>query len=246
MKKEVNEVDKMIKLYGKNCVSEAIKAKAPLKKVFLLRENAKKDGYLVSLLEKNHIPFEFKDKDFMQKTFGNHNQGYGAERSNYQEYDLDYLLTLAKTKKRVLVLDGVADPQNFGAIIRSADAFGFDAILLGRNRSVPITETVAHVSTGAIEYVPIIYVNSLSTAITKLKEADFWVIGTDATGDTLIKDIDKNRNLVVIIGSEGFGMSKTLVKASDYIVKIPMIGHVNSLNASVSAGILLANLMQGE
>lgn len=153
------------------------------------------------------------------------------------------MIDLVKNNKRVLILDGVADPQNFGAIIRSVDAFGFDAIVLGNNRSVPITEVVAHVSTGAIEYVPIIYVNSLNTAILKLKEANFWIVGTDASANMLVSQIDKDRNLAIIIGSEGFGMSKTLVKASDYIVKIPMVGHVNSLNASVSAGILLASLM---
>ncbi len=232
----------MIKIYGKNCVTEAIKANAPIKKLFFLKDN-NKDGYLKDLAIKKGIAFEMQTKEFMQKTFGSHHQGYGAYREDYKNYDLNYVIDLVKNNKRVLILDGVADPQNFGAIIRSVDAFGFDAIVLGNNRSVPITEVVAHVSTGAIEYVPIIYVNSLNTAILKLKEANFWIVGTDASANMLVSQIDKDRNLAIIIGSEGFGMSKTLVKASDYIVKIPMVGHVNSLNASVSAGILLASLM---
>jgi predicted rRNA methylase len=144
--------------------------------------------------------------------------------------------------KRILILDGIMDPHNFGAIIRSVDAFGYDAIVLPNNRSVRITETVAHVSTGAIEHVKIAYVNSLSTFIKRLKENDYWICGTDASGNTLINQIDKNRNLAVIIGSEGFGMSKTLVNMSDYLITIPMVGHVNSLNASVSAGIVLHGL----
>ena len=232
----------MIKLYGKNCVVEAIRANAPLKSAYILKDYKNKSGYLEDKLKENNIELKYETKEFMNKTFGNHNQGYGAFRKDYPNYDLDYVIKMDKSKKRVLILDGVADPQNFGAIIRSCDAFSFDAIILGNNRSVPITDVVCHVSTGAIEYVPIIYVNSLNTAVKALKDNGFWIIATDASGDSLIEDIDENLNLALIIGSEGFGMTKTLVKASDYIVKIPMSGHVNSLNASVSAGILLEKL----
>ena len=232
----------MIKLYGKNCVVEAIRANAPLKEVYILNEYRNKSGYLEDALRKNNVKLKYETREFLNKSFGNHNQGYGAIRENYPSYTMDYIINKEKSFKRVLILDGVADPQNFGAIIRSADAFSFDAIILGNNRSVPITEVVCHVSTGAIEYVPIIYVNSLNNAVKILKDNDFWIIATDASGDTLMEDISKDRNLALIIGSEGFGMTKTLVKASDYICKIPMSGHVNSLNASVSAGILLEKL----
>lgn len=225
----------MIKIYGNNAVREAIRANAPLKEVFLLEKNTK----LIELLEDKKIRYQVKNKDFMDRNFGNKHQGVAAYRDDYLTYDLDYILNLAGNNKRVLILDGISDPQNFGAIIRSADAFGFDAIILGNNRSVPITEVVAHVSTGAIEYVPIIYVNSLLKAITELKEHDYWIVGTDASANTEITEISRDRNLGIIIGSEGFGMTKTLVKNSDYIVKIPMTGHVNSLNASVSAGIVM-------
>ena len=102
---------------------------------------------------------------------------------------------------------------------------------------------MAHVSTGAIEYVKIMYVNSLNNVVEKLKKQNYWICGTDASGNTLCENIDKSLNLCVIIGSEGFGMSKTLVKASDYLITIPMTGHVNSLNASVSCGIVLSKLM---
>ena len=115
-------------------------------------------------------------------------------------------------------------------------------VILPKNRSVFVTEVVAHVSTGAIEYTKIVYVNSLNQAVAKLKENGFWICGTDASGTIRSSEIDPNLSLAVIIGSEGFGMSKTLVKESDYLITIPMVGHVNSLNASVSAGIVLHDL----
>ncbi len=230
----------MIKIYGKNCISEALKANAPIKKIFIQKNDNNSLKILERVKEKN-IPYELVDKEFLNKNFTNNNQGLGAYREDYKTYDLDYVLN--NNCKRVLILDGIADPHNFGAILRSVDAFGFDAVILGNNRSVPITEVVAHTSTGAIEYTPIIYVNSLLTAVKKLKENSFWIVGTDASGNKTPTEIDKDLNLAIIIGSEGFGMTRTLVKESDFIVKIPMKGHVNSLNASVSTGIILSLFM---
>lgn len=230
----------MIKIYGKNCISEALKANAPIKKIFIQKNDNNSLKILERVKEKN-IPYELVDKEFLNKNFTNNNQGLGAYREDYKTYDLDYVLN--NNCKRVLILDGIADPHNFGAILRSVDAFGFDAVILGNNRSVPITEVVAHTSTGAIEYTPIIYVNSLLTAVKKLKENSFWIVGTDASGNKTPNEIDKDLNLAIIIGSEGFGMTRTLVKESDFIVKIPMKGHVNSLNASVSTGIILSLFM---
>lgn len=230
----------MIKIYGKNCISEALKANAPIKKIFIQKNDNNSLKILERVKEKN-IPYELVDKEFLNKNFTYNNQGLGAYREDYKTYDLDYVLN--NNCKRVLILDGIADPHNFGAILRSVDAFGFDAVILGNNRSVPITEVVAHTSTGAIEYTPIIYVNSLLTAVKKLKENSFWIVGTDASGNKTPNEIDKDLNLAIIIGSEGFGMTRTLVKESDFIVKIPMKGHVNSLNASVSTGIILSLFM---
>ena len=178
----------------------------------------------------------------MDSIFGNSHQGYGAYRANYPVYDDSIINQIEGENKRIVILDGIMDPHNLGAIIRSVDAFGFDAIVLPKNRSCPITETVAHISTGAIEYVKIAYVNSLSTFVERLKKNGYWICGTDASGTTLMNQIDKNLNLAIIIGSEGFGMSRTLVNACDYLITIPMSGHVNSLNASVSAGIVLHGL----
>ncbi len=233
----------MIKIYGKNCIYAAIHAKSKLETVFVCEDILRKDNNIINLLKDKGIKYQIVNKKYMDSEFGDGNQGYGAYRADYKIYDMDSLNILPKERGRVLILDGIQDPHNLGAIIRSVDAFGYDMIILPKNNSVSVNKTVAHISTGAIEYTKIMYVNSLLTVINKLKDMGYWICGTDASGDTLSSNIDKSLNLAVIIGSEGFGMSKTLVKASDFLITIPMKGHVNSLNASVSAGIVLHDLM---
>ncbi|MDE7095128.1 MAG: 23S rRNA (guanosine(2251)-2'-O)-methyltransferase RlmB, partial [Anaeroplasmataceae bacterium] len=185
------------------------------------------------------IKYSIVPKKKMDSLFGNGHQGYGAYHKEYRIYGEDILDFITKSPKRILLLDGIMDPHNLGAILRSVDAFGYDAVVLPKNRSCSITETVAHVSTGAIEHVKIAYVNSLTVFVERLKETGFWICGTDAKGETDVSKVDLSLDLAVIIGSEGFGMSRTLVKQADYLLSIPMVGHVNSLNASVSAGIIL-------
>lgn len=232
----------MIKIYGKNCIYEAIKAQAHLEKVFLLDSNQKKDEGFKSMLSDKKISYEILSKDKMDKAFGSSHQGYGAYRSDYELYDESRMDV--SSMSRILILDGITDPHNLGAILRSVDAFGIDLVVLPKNRSCFITETVAHVSTGAIEHTKIMYVNSLLKIVKSLKDEGFWICGTDAKGTTLASSIDKDLKLAIIIGSEGFGMSKTLVNESDYLITIPMKGHVNSLNASVSCAIVLHDLMK--
>ncbi len=227
----------MIKIYGKNAVKEAVLNKAQLEVIYVDSNDFK----LQDFLKKNNVKYVLKNKLELEKLFGPNHQGIGAIRADYKTYDITYFLQ-EKPNKRVLILDGINDPHNLGAIIRSVDAFGFMGIILGNNRSVPITPTVVHVSTGAIEYVPLCYVNSLNHAVKTLKDNGYWIVSAEAFGTTKIKDISPDRNIALIIGSEGFGISKTLLKESDYVVAIEMKGHVNSLNASVSAGILMEQL----
>jgi len=233
----------MIKIYGKNCVYAAIMANSKIELVYISDDISKKDSNIISILNDRKYKYKIVKKDILDKEFGDSNQGYGAIRYDYEILDESYLNSLKTNRGRVLILDGIQDPHNLGAIIRSVDAFNYDLIILPKNRSVSINKTVAHVSTGAIEYVKIMYANSLNNVVLKLKKQNYWICGTDASGDTLCENIDKDLNLCVIIGSEGFGMSKTLVKASDFLITIPMKGHVNSLNASVSCGIVLSKLM---
>ncbi|MBR6071263.1 MAG: 23S rRNA (guanosine(2251)-2'-O)-methyltransferase RlmB [Acholeplasmatales bacterium] len=236
----------MIKIYGKNCVYAAIMANSDISVVYLSEDVVKSDKNILDILKKRVYKYVILPKKKLDIEFPYQNQGYGAHRENYMILDESYLDNLPKERGRVLILDGIQDPHNFGAILRSVDAFGYDLVILPKNRSVSVNETVAHVSTGAIEYTKIMYVNSLNNIVEKLKKQGYWICGTDAKGTVLSKDIDKSLNLAVIIGSEGFGMSKTLVNASDFLIKIPMKGHVNSLNASVSSGIVLHDLMAND
>lgn len=229
----------MIKIYGKNCIREAVRANQGLSEVFILEETAKKDVAFLDLLKDKKIKYSIESKKRMDSLFGRDHQGYGAYHVDYMIYDEGIIDRITTSPKRILILDGIMDPHNLGAIFRSVDAFGYDAVVLPKNRSCSITETVAHVSTGAIEYIKIAYVNSLSNFVEKLKKAGYWICGTDAKGTTDVSQIDLKRDLAIIIGSEGFGMSRTLVKQADYLLSIPMVGHVNSLNASVSTGIVL-------
>lgn len=232
----------MIKIFGKNCIREAIRAKQGIQEVFVLEENSKKDKAFLELLQDKKIKYTLVSKKKLDILFGSGHQGYGAYHEDYKIFGEEILDFITESPKRILLLDGIMDPHNLGAILRSVDAFGFDAVVLPKNRSCSITETVAHVSTGAIEYIKIAYVNSLSAFVERLKKAKYWICGTDASGTTDVSNIDPALDLAVIIGSEGFGMSKTLLKQVDYLLSIPMEGHVNSLNASVSAGIILYEL----
>ncbi|MCI5583478.1 MAG: 23S rRNA (guanosine(2251)-2'-O)-methyltransferase RlmB [Anaeroplasma sp.] len=233
----------MIKIYGKNCVYEAIRANAKLIMVSVLDTYQKKDFKFIQMLEDKKISYEILSKDKMDKKYGFNHQGYGALREDYMLCDDSIIDSLPSFGARILILDGISDPHNLGAILRSVDAFGIDLVVLPKNRSCNINETVAHVSTGAIEHTKIMIVNSLNSFVVNLKKRGYWICGTDAKGDVLASEIDKTLNLAIIIGSEGFGMSKTLVKESDYLISIPMVGHVNSLNASVSTAIVLHDLM---
>ncbi len=220
-------------------MTEAILANSKLLTIYV---QDSKDQKFLAMLDDRKLKYEIVDKKQMDNLFGSNHQGYGAYREDYQLFGEELLAEITGDFKRLLILDGIQDPHNLGAIIRSADAFGYDGIVLPKNRSCSVNETVAHVSTGAIEHVKIAYVNSLSTFINRLKAQGYWICGMDAKGTIALDAVDQNRNLAIIIGSEGFGMSKTLVKMVDYLVAIPMVGHVNSLNASVSAGIVLYSL----
>lgn len=237
-KKGKHNGDCMIKIYGKNCINEALKNPV-LSRVFVLDRLVKKEMARLKQIDSLKIPLEIANQQKMDRLFGPSHQGWGAYRQDYDLYDESLIECLARPYQRLLLLDGITDPHNLGAIIRSVDAFGYDAIILPKNRSCSVTETVAHVSTGAIEHVKIAYVNSLFAFVEQLKQKGYWICAADAKGDVMLADVKKDCPLAVIIGSEGFGISRTLLKAADYVVSIPMLGHVNSLNASVSAGIVL-------
>lgn len=235
MNKDVNLI------YGKNPVIEAINAKKAIK-VFLV--NNFNDQKILSLLKNNKVPFSFVSSNEMDKMANGVHQGIAAELKPYQTVSLEEIIYKAKKKdkKIIVMLDGIEDPHNLGAILRSADVFEASGIILPKHNSVSLNATVAKTSAGAINYVPVAVVNNLNQAIATLKEEGYWVVSTDGSATIDYSSIKYDFPVVVVIGSEGKGVSSLVLKNSDYIVKIPQFGHVNSLNASVAAGILLAEV----
>lgn len=221
---------------GKNTVTEAIKAGRKIHELYI-QKGTNKDVF--SLLQHKQIKLIELNKQKMNEVCMNNHQGIGAKIDDYSYLTIEEAMAKPKKNKVFLMLDQLEDPHNLGAILRSADAFHIDGIIIPKNRSVQLSTTVAKVSTGAIEYVDVISVTNLTQTIKTLKDGGFWVAGTDFNTDQTIHDINVDTDLCIVIGSEGKGISRLVKENCDYIVKIPMNGHVNSLNASVSAGIVL-------
>ena len=228
-------------IYGKNPVIEAIRAKKALR-VFLVSNFS--DQKILNLIKENHLNVSYINPNEMDKMCDGVHQGVAAELKPYQTVSLEEIILKAKKKdkKIIVMLDGIEDPHNLGAILRSADVFEASGIILPKHNSVSLNATVAKTSAGAINYVPVAVVNNLNQAISKLKEEGYWVVATDGSAEISYSSIKYDFPVVVVIGSEGKGVSPLVLKNSDYIVKIPQFGHVNSLNASVAAGILLAEV----
>ena len=203
---------------------------------------------LYNYLKKNRpdldvrVFLEFVDKKEFDKKVGKVvHQGVMAYIENYRYYSIDEILNSIQPEKQplLLMLDGLEDPHNLGAILRTCDAIGVDGVIIGKNRSVGLNATVAKVSTGAIHHVKVAQVTNLTRTLEDLKKKSFWIVGCELENSQDYRSVDYNMPTVLVIGSEGFGMSRLVKKSCDINVVLPMEGHVNSLNASVAASVLL-------
>lgn len=235
-------------IYGKNIVNEVLSSKRHVYEVLLMEGVLQKDEQMTSLIQKKGIPYqELQKKKFEQiakdkyKIRGSH-QGVLAFVEPYKYVALVDLIKKATSKEEpafIVVLDGLEDPHNLGAILRTADAAGVDGIIIREHRSVGLTNTVAKLSTGAIEHVSVASVTNLTVALNQLKDAGLWIVGTDALESQDYRTIDAGLPLALVIGSEGKGISRLVREACDFKVHLPMRGHVTSLNASVAAALLI-------
>lgn len=218
---------------------EADKAKS----IYIQREFS--DLKIMDQVQKRHIRINYVTGAELNKLAkgGNH-QGIVVEVDEYEYSTLNEIILSAKDKSQplILILDGVNDPHNLGAIIRSCDAFSVDGIIIKNRNQVPVTMTVSKVSTGAVNYVKIAQVSNLNNAIQTLKENGYWIYSADGTGKDDYSKLSFDGKVCLVLGSEGEGISNLVLKNSDFIMKIPMTGHVNSLNVSVAAGILLSRI----
>ena len=223
-------------IYGKNAVMEALIAGEREINKILISKNIHSDNKLNKIKElakENGVVFQFVAKEkFIPYAEFNH-QGIIAQISPIQYTDLDDFLEDKHENTSLVILDGVEDSHNLGAIIRTCVCAGVSGIIIPSRRNVQVNAIVEKTSAGAINHIPIIKVNSLVNAVQKLKNSDWWVVATDAGAKDNYYDVNYNdMNFAVIMGAEHAGVSKSLLKLSDFTVKIPMLADFNSLNVS--------------
>lgn len=216
-------------IYGKNVAIEYLKTKNKIKKIYLSK-NFKDD------IDTNNIPIKYMEKYEMDKMVDGLHQGIILEVEDYKYADIDDIINTPNAL--IVILDHLEDPHNFGAIIRTCEAAGVTGIIIPKDRSVEVNATVIKVSTGTTENMKIAKVTNLVQTIKELKEKNFWIVGTDMHGTDYDK-IDYKGNIAIVIGNEGSGMSRLVKENCDFIATIPMIGTTDSLNASVSTGIIV-------
>jgi len=226
-------------IYGKNAIKHRIENEADIEEIML--QEGFKDEHLMELI-KDKYPTRYVRSSYLDKLSnkGVH-QGIIAKIKTYKTADIEALLDNIKVIENPLLvmLDGIQDPHNLGAILRTCDAIGVNGVIVPKHRSAPLNSTVAKVSTGAIEFVLVSEVTNLTSTLKKLKEKGFWVVGAEADNSQDYRDLDYKMPMVLVIGSEGKGISRLVLEQCDYKIHLPMVGHVNSLNASVATAILL-------
>lgn len=229
---------------GRNAVIELLESGRDINKIFV--SNGEKNGSINKIIamakEKKVIVLEVNRAKLEQMACSDNHQGVIAIVPPYNYCDVDDILECAKSRNEdpfIIILDGIEDPHNLGAIIRTAETAGVHGVIIPKRRAAGVTSTVTKVAAGAVEHMNIARVNNINETIRYLKENDIWVCGTDMDTNKYYYNQDLTGALAVVIGSEGFGMNKLVKENCDFLVKIPMKGKITSLNASVSAGIVM-------
>ena len=229
-------------VYGKNVAKELIKNQRKIKKAYLYKGMV--DSALESELLSLGVNINYLDKNGLNKIATGNHQGIVLEISDFKYLSETEMFNNLPLKPFIIILDHVEDPHNFGAIIRTSEAAGVDYIIIPKDRSVKVNSTVMKTSVGALDNVKIVEVTNLNNTIKKLKKKNVWIVGTDMENSVAYDSIDYKVPIALVIGSEGFGMSKLVKKNCDFIARIPMYGKINSLNASVAAGIMIYEVVR--
>ena len=243
--KHINEESADI-ICGRNPVIEALKSGANIDTIYidgnggslgLIRRLAKENGIVVK---------DADDKKLSKLSGGASHQGVVAEGACGEYVTAEEILEVSRrkgTKPFIIICDEIEDPHNLGAIIRTAETSGADGVIIPKRRSASLNATVFKTSAGAASYVPVARVSNLASCIDTLKENGVWIYGTDASGSDYT-ETDLTGGVALVIGSEGFGISKLIQKKCDFMIKLPMLGKINSLNASVAAGIFMYEVLR--
>lgn len=230
-------------IMGKSPVLEALKSERDINKILIAEGSQRGQMQQITNLAKElNVLVQFAPKKKLDDMVEGNHQGVVAQVAAYQYAELDDLFALAEKRNEApffLLLDEIEDPHNLGSIMRTADAAGAHGIIIPKRRAVGLTATVAKTSTGAIEHVPVVRVTNMARTIEELKERGVWIAGTDAGGKQDYRQFDGTMPLGLVIGSEGKGMGRLIREKCDFLIHLPMTGHVTSLNASVAAAILM-------
>lgn len=235
------------KIYGKNPILEALKSGHRVYEIFLAERVLKQEKELMKIARKKSVKVTLVDKSELDTMVEGHHQGVVATIAPYRYFELSDIFQEAKDQGKppfILILDGLEDPHNLGAILRSAEASGVHGIIIPKHRSVKLNATVAKLSAGAIHYMKVVQVTNIRNTINELKKLGIWVVGTDLNTSMDYTDFDYTIPIAIVIGNEGKGMSRIVRESCDELVKIPMMGRVQSLNASVSAAILMYEVVR--
>jgi len=236
-------------IYGRNPVSELLKSDNDIDKIYINKEIS--DPSLKSLLTKAKekrliISYCTREKldELCQTT---KHQGIAAMIPQTKYVSIADILNYAKEKDEppfIFIADEITDPHNLGAIIRTANVCGAHGVIIPKRRNATVSATVAKASAGAVSVTNIARVNNLHAAIEELKKNNIWVYGLEADGEKMYYEHDLKGPIAIVVGSEGFGMSRIIREACDFVVKIPVMGQINSLNASVATGVLAFEILR--
>ncbi|WP_276862646.1 23S rRNA (guanosine(2251)-2'-O)-methyltransferase RlmB [Anaerococcus tetradius] len=229
----------MDKIYGRKPVLDSLDTDIKIYKAYIQKQNSKLVDTIIKKLEEKNIEISFVDKRFFDKIDMNH-QGVMLEVESFKYATMDDI----GDARRLIILDKIEDPHNLGAIIRSAESFGFDGVIIPERRSASVTSTVYKTSAGAINNIKVIRVTNLTRTIKDLKDMGFWIYGLAGEADSDISKTDLKGKVALVIGNEGEGISRLVRENCDMLINIPMLGKVNSLNASVAAGISMYELLR--
>jgi len=234
---------------GRNAVLEVLKSDRDVNKILIASGN--REGSLskiVTLAKEKGIVIQYVEKSVIDKlSTTNSAQGIIADVSVKNYIDLDDIVDGIYGKNEIpflLILDGITDPQNLGAILRTAEAVGVHGVIIPKRRAIGLNSIVSKVSAGAVEYVPVSKVVNISSTIDYLKEKNIWIIGTDMDGKDKFYETDLKCPIALVIGSEGKGISRLVKDKCDFIVNIPMIGKISSLNASVAGALVMYEVLK--
>lgn len=231
-------------IYGRKSVLELLKFKGRCQKLFVSKGETKGSiNEILSQAKSEGIVINFVDsKKLDDLSHGGNHQGVVALVASYKYYEVEDILEFAKSKGEepfIIILDEIEDPHNLGAIIRTAECAGCHGVVIPKRRSAIVNETVTKTSAGAVEHMRVAMVTNIRQCMEKLKDKGLWIFGADVHGSAYHYSTDLTGPIALVIGNEGKGMSKMVAKDCDVLVRIPMFGQIDSLNASVAAGVLI-------